>query len=258
MNKATVVLLATIGLAWFLLKLLFTVPAPLIIGQLSKSVPQFNAQGVQGTIWNGSAANVTITVDGKNQSLGKTQWQLSKLPLLWGSASLTLSAKTAQQSLSTNAVVSASGNVVLENTDLSVPAVLLRDFAPIPVVIGGNLSVRINHLEFAAQHIKSLDGVLTWQEAEINLTGVPALLGSYVAELSMDEQGDYLAEVSELGGGALGVTGTVKYAPERKHVKLNSEITPTNKLDPGVKNMILQLGRVDAKGAIKFNYEGNI
>lgn len=258
MNKATVVLLAAIGLAWFLLKLLFTVPAPLIVGQLSKSVPQFDAQGVQGTIWNGSATNVTIVIDGTHQSLGETQWQLSKLPLLWGSAAVELSAKTAQQSLNANAVISASGSVSLEDTDLSVPAALLRGFAPIPVEIGGNVSLRINQLELADMQLESLDGVLTWQGAEINLTGVPTLLGSYVAELSMDEQGNYLADITELGGGALGITGTVKYAPERKHVKLNSEILPSNKLDPGVRNMIKQLGRADARGAIKFNYEGNI
>lgn len=258
MNRTTVVLLVTIGLAWFLLKLLFTIPAPLLIGQISKSVPQFNAQGVQGTIWNGSAANVTINLDGKDQVLGKTQWQLSKLPLLWGSASVELSAKNDLQSLSAHAVVSAGGSVSLEDTDLSLPAATIREFAPIPAEIGGLLSLRINSLEFADQKIGELDGVLTWQDAEINLTGIPTLLGSYVAELSLDEQGAYLADVSELGGGALGITGTVKYAPEQKHINVNADILPSQKLDQGFRGMVMQLGRPDAKGAIKFTYEGNI
>jgi hypothetical protein len=258
MNKRTITLLAVFAIACFLFQLLATVPARLVLGHAGQVLPQVSVAGVQGTIWSGSAANIELSIDGKQHSLGETKWQLSKLPLIWGSAALDLSAQHNKQTIIAHAALGVGGSVRLSDSDISLPAAMIREFAPIPVEIGGQLSLRINELELVGQAVEALDGVLTWQQAEVDFTGTPAELGSYVAELSMDDKGAYLAKVSDLGGAALGISGDVEYAPQQRTYKVDAQLIPGEKLDPNIKNMIFQFGTPDARGAIRFKQSGQI
>ncbi len=258
MNRQTILALVLFGVAFFIVRLAMTTPAQFVLGHVANNVPNLKVQGVQGTLWNGKATNVSVVLDGNTTDLGETQWVLSALPLLWGSASLQLSAHREKQSIDVNAVLGLGGSLTLENSDIALPADMLRQWAPVPVELGGMLSARINELEVNEQAVDALDGTLTWQDAEVNMTGVPVVLGSYVAEVSAGEDGRYQANVFDLGGAALGIKGTAAYTPESKDYEVDVVLELASSLDSTLKSMIQQLGKADSKGRIQFKQQGKI
>src|ERR1044071_6435247 len=81
------------GTLIFILWLIATIPARLVLAHVSNNVPTFYAEGVSGTIWSGSEARVVINVSGFNQDLGETRWKLHPLSLLLGRLSVSMNAR---------------------------------------------------------------------------------------------------------------------------------------------------------------------
>jgi general secretion pathway protein N len=247
----------TAGTLIFLLWLIATIPARLVLAHVSNAVPMFYAEGVSGTIWSGSAARIVINAAGFNQDLGETHWQLHPSALLLGRLSVSLDAKNGREHVTTDASVSLGGRVTLANTDISLPASIIRSWAPLPAQIDGTLSLQLKSLAMASAIIDDLNGVLTWQDAQVDFSGTPIKIGGVVAQLSLGNKGQYQVALSDLGGD-LGVGGQLLFMPQERNWAADVKLTPRPGLDPNVASMISQFGARDASGAISFRQSGKL
>jgi len=243
------------GLLVFLIWLIATIPARLVLAHVSNAVPMFYAEGVSGTIWSGSAARMSITAPGFNHELGETQWQLHPLSLLAGKLALTLDAKNDRDHIASDAAISLGGRIYLKNTELSLPAALIRNWYPVPAQIDGLLSLQLKSLSVANAVIDDLDGVLTWQDAQIDFAGAPVKLGGIVAKLALGDKGEYKVDLSDLGG-PLGVAGQLLVAPTERNWSADLKVTPKAGFDPAVAGMISQFGAKDPSGAVSLKQSG--
>lgn len=245
------------GALIFIFWLVATIPARLVLAHVSNAVPMFYAEGVSGTIWSGSAVRVAIRSAGFNQELGETLWRLRPMALLLGKLSLSLDAKNGRENITTDASISLGGRVTLANTDINLPASIIRAWVPLPAQIDGTLSLQLKSLAMASTVIDDLSGALTWQDAQIDFTGTPVKLGGIVAQLSLGEKGQYQAVLSDLGG-ELGVAGQVLFAPTERNWSADVKLTPKPGFDPSVADMISQFGARDASGAVSFRQAGKL
>lgn len=243
------------GILVFLIWLIATIPARLVLAHVSNALPAFYAEGVSGTIWSGSAARVAITAPGFNHELGQTQWQLHPLALLGGKLALTLDAKNGRDRIASDAAVSLGGRIELRNTDVSLPAALIRNWYPVPAQVDGLLSLQLKSLSFANAVIDDLDGALTWQDAQVDFAGAPVKLGTLLAQLSLGDNGAYKVDLSDLGG-PLGVAGLVLVSPTERSWLADLKVTPKAGFDPTVANMISQFGARDPSGAVTYKQAG--
>lgn len=245
------------GTLIFMLWLIATIPARLVLAHVSNAVPMFYAEGVSGTIWSGSAARVVINAAGFSQDLGETHWQLHPTALLLGRLSVSLNARNGREHVTTDASVSLGGKIRLSNTDISLPASIIRSYAPLPAQIDGTLSLQMKSAAISSSVLDELDGVITWQDAQIDFSGTPVKIGGVVAQLSLGDKGHYQVVLSDLGGD-LGVAGQVLFMPQERNWSADVKLTPRPGLDPTVAGMITQFGARDASGAVSFRQAGKL
>jgi len=245
------------GTLIFILWLIATIPARLVLAHVSNSVPMFYAEGVSGTIWSGSAARVVINAAGFNQDLGETRWQLHPTALLLGRLSVSLDAHNGREHVITDASVSLGGRIRLANADVSLPASIIRSWAPLPAQLDGTLSLQLKSLAIANAVIDDMSGALTWQDAQVDFSGTPIKIGGVLAQLSLGDKGQYQIALSDLGGD-LGVAGQVLFMPQERNWAADIKLTPRPTLDPMMAGMISQFGARDASGAVTFRQAGKL
>jgi general secretion pathway protein N len=240
----------------FLIWLIATVPARLVLAHVSNAVPAVYAEGVSGTIWSGKAARMSLSAPGYTHELGETQWQLHPWSLLAGKLSVSLNARNGRDQVTSDASLSLGGRVSLANTELSLPASIVRSWYPVPARIDGLLSLQLKSLSVSKAVIDELDGALTWQDAQVDFSGAPVKLGSLLAKLSMGDKGACKVELSDLGG-PLGVVGQVVVTQAEQKWVADVALTPKAGFDPTVANMMSQFGTRTAAGAITLRQSGN-
>lgn len=192
-----------IGIGVIALLLFFTflvayVPANQVLGRVE--LPNnISISGVTGTFWNGNARNVVVN----GLPIKDVSWNLSALPLLWGSVALDLDAGNQRRaneiSFAGELTTGLSGEPVLasDNFILYLPTdqVLANVQLPIPVIAGGRFRVTINELDFD-QKCAVLTGRGEWLNASVAGTTENIPMGVYNAELSCDN-GVIVANVTE-------------------------------------------------------------
>lgn len=194
----SIVSLTLSGVALFVIFMIAKLPAVQVIQRVD--LPQnISVEGISGTIWTGAARKVTYN----GLPISDVKWDLSFLPLLWGSVSVDLDAgndrRADQISFVGEITTGMSGNAVFKSDEfllyLPTPQVLANVRLPIPVDPGGRFRVTINELDFDT-NCKALSGNGEWLNASVMGTQGRIPLGVFKAELSCDA-GVIVADVAE-------------------------------------------------------------
>lgn len=154
--------------------------------------------GISGTIWNGSVANVVVPYPGGSYSLGSLDWQLDPWSLLSLSPCAQFNTQLASQTSAGKVCAGLGGTVVLENAQLSLPAAAAEIWAPVRV--RGQVGAQIQHLTFADQQIKELTGSGSWTGANYHNSHNWVNLGTIAFDLSDDGEGGLAAKVFDIEG----------------------------------------------------------
>lgn len=258
MTKSSRFLLIIIFVVGFLWALLANAPARLALAYANQFSPDIYASGVSGTIWDGKAAQLIVRVNGVAQDLGEVQWQLAKLPLLWGSADV--NASTNQRDIKTE--FSAVANVFSKSATVSeakfkLPVPLLRQFYPLPFTMEGTVDGRVERAVLANESLEDVKGNVVWQNAMVNVGTGDQMLGDFVAEFAHQDDHSLLVELSELKG-QLGLKGDIKIGADQKTYQANLNFKPDPALNPQVRSMLAQLGQANNAGEIQFKHQGRL
>lgn len=226
----TLFILVLVGV--FLVIVVSRTPAAWAAWGIHKVAPNVWFTGVSGTLWKGQAASAQVDLGSDSIALGEMKWKLKPLSLLILSPCMDLSTQLPGQSISGKFCRSISGNNKVKDLSVDAPMALFSKVSPINGT--GAVSLQIASASFDGEAIKDLNGQASWQNANVHVEGQWFNLGSFGAELSDDDQGGALANITDIAGPyTLDMNAT--WAPG-KPWQTKGKVTPK----PGVPEVVIQ------------------
>jgi general secretion pathway protein N len=243
--------LIALGVGSYLLFALWTLPATIVLSRLAAS--GVHADGVTGTVWNGSAEVLQIG----QTSVGKLQWQLRPLPLFAGRASADVTLVRSDGSARGRITVR-RGAIDFEKLNAALPISSL----PMTMVPGGwigEVNLKLDSLSLENGWPTRATGTVQ----VIDVTGPPNRpinMGSFQVTLpapgAKPEAGALAGAITDLGG-PLQVNGTLQLKPDRTYV-VEGSVATRPEAPADVAKGLQYLGAPDANGQRPFSIAGSL
>ena len=245
-----------LGLAGILLlTLIVTAPARLL-GLVLPS-DKLLLQGLNGSVWSGSAARCLVAAGHGYVHLGKVSWELSPLSLLILSPRLALESHWGNQDISAQLSVRDTANFDIKDLDATISSRLLRRFTPL--MVGGDFSIQLANLTVSDGLPTAVEGRVLWRNAVLLFPQGSRPLGSYAVDLRQKEGQALSGDVVTVAG-PVNVSGDISLAGERYEVDLmlDSEVELDTQLDEALSLFAQPLGdgnaaayRIQMNGVLK-------
>ena len=240
------------GLAVYALFMIATLPANMVINRFLpasvSSIVQF--QYVSGSIWKGQATQFAV----KQIPLGKLEWELSSLPLLWGVADLQINAQREGALLISGASLS-SGQISLQDTRFEMA---IADLMPLlygyPFSLDGKINALFKNIEIEPGSRFSINGRVVLTDVEM-LAPQALSLGNLVMNFAEDENGTRITINDQQG--PVQVDAVVTMA-ETGFYTVNATLIPRATADPAIKNTLIMFSKADNQGRYTFNTRGRV
>jgi general secretion pathway protein N len=238
-------LLAIIGVLVFLAVAVHTLPASLLASRLPAAI---SLSGVSGSVWNGSATDVTAS----GIDLGTVRWTGSPLTALTGRLQFDASATTTEGELKGRVQATLGGKLLVEDTTLHWP--LQPAGSATSAGWRGLIAGRIERIE--SEHGWPTRVVAVIDLNDLRAPGSEALLGNY--RIEFDERS---ATAAGLSGRIRDVSGPMQVraalAVRRDRTYLvEGEVAPRNGAPQNVLDTLAFLGPPDAQGRRPFSLSG--
>lgn len=178
------------------LSLVLSAPARLLGALLPAD--QVVLQGLEGTVWQGSASRALVRVPTGYLHLGTVHWSLHPLSLLLLAPSVDLESSWGSQSLTGELVWRGSGDLDFRQLEASVSADLARQFAP--VSLAGTLSLQLQELLLRDGLPARGAGRLVWLNGAWPTAQGILPLGSYALDFRKEPGEALTGEVVTLAG----------------------------------------------------------
>ena len=249
MKRPVVWILA--GLLAYLVMLIAWLPAAQVVGRIPAS-NSLIISGVSGTLWQGTADYVEF----EGVGVESVQWQLSVLPLLFGKASLDITAGNSRDSeqVSIKGPLSMglfSKRVQAESLTVYAPADLVMDYVPMPFPLTADGRIRLNLDTFDFdQNCQELQGKGQWLNATIANLNPPLSLGDFNAALSCRD-GQFVMDIQEPN--SLELSAEVVVAADMQYT-INGRFRPSDQLPQVVRDGMRLIGSPDAQGYITLEF----
>lgn len=241
-----------LGIFIYLVSLIATLPANMVFGYLlPKNISSYvKYQDVSGSIWEGQAASFSV----KQVPLGKLQWDLSLLPLLWGTADAQLTAKR-EGALLLSDVNIRPGSVRLQDTRFEIG---IADLMPLlygfPLSLEGDIKAFFSNIEIEPGSQLTIEGRTVL--SDVNLVAPQALsLGNLVAVFKKNNNGTRININDQQG--PVSVDAVVTLA-ETGFYTVNATLIPRASTDAAIKNALVMFARADNQGRYTISTRGRL
>lgn len=239
-----------LSLVVYIIFLIAKLPAEQVFHRISLP-SNITVTGVSGSVWNGKARELRY----QGLSVEDVKWQLSALPLLWGSAWFELDAGNAQRadqiSFKGEMATRLASDVVLSSSDfilhLPTDQVLANVSLPLPVMAGGRFRVTLQELDFN-QSCESLLGTGEWLNASVMGTQGSIPLGVFKADLTCVE-GSINALVAEPNMLGLSLNAQVR---SMRDINVSGRFKPDAQLPQEVHDAARLFGQPGSDGYTAF------
>lgn len=240
-----------VALLAYLFFLLATLPASMVTDKWFKTkIPSYlQLSGVSGTIWSGKAKYVQL----KGISLGKMEWRLSVLPLLWGNIAAHIKTKS---EMSHSGFMASLGNetVNIKNVEFQFPISMLSPlFYALPVKLDGDIRSQLKTVDIKKDDYFIADGRIVI--SGLNLIAPQAMnLGQFVIVMSPDGKGSNIIVSDD--NGPLQTNVQIRVLPTGEY-SLTANLLPRNG-NGKLKQGLSMFARADAQGVYHLSYKGRI
>lgn len=243
------------GLAAYLIFLVATLPAAQVWGLVDDQVSkQFILKDVEGTLWDGRAGEAWLA----GQHVSSLSWDLSVLPLLWGTVEAEVSLR--QDDGYFNGIIARSfgGDLsvaeVEARMELASLGVLKRT---LPKGFEARLSLNLEELEIEDHLITGATGIIALQDARISPTTGKGL---DFGDLRMDlvTEGDAIKGSLTDGGGPLQMDGLLSLGTGDGAWNFSAWVSARDSSDPMLKQGMSLLGRPGPDGRINITHQGKL
>ncbi|SCZ64898.1 type II secretion system protein N [Thiohalomonas denitrificans] len=252
--KRTVGYLA-LGLVAYLLFAVMMLPAQKALGfavpQLKSQGVSIAASGVAGSIWSGRMDALSVNGFGLQQ----IRWDLNPLSLLTGRIGGDWNMNWQGARLQGYASATPDGRALLKNVQADSPADEFAGFIPIPLSLGGNITLDLQELRLEEGRPVSAEGTAIWTDAAF-IAPLDASLGDLRVVLKPREGGGVDAEIQD-GGGPLRLEGTLKLEPNGTY-RLNANLGTRPGASSALEENLAMLGRRNPEGFYNVVHQGRI
>ena len=207
---------------------------------------------VRGTVWHGKAAAVQVG----GQTLRAVRWSVAPWTVLLGRVDVDLAFDSGESW--GNGTLGLGVNKVLQVRDLELqlPGAEVRSLLPrITVPLAGVFTVTLQEGRFnpETRQVQDLRGAVTWHNAALDMPNAPPL-GTFRVDLEPGAEG-IVGSLKDTGEGPLVAQGTLLLKPDNTY-QFTGNFMPREAGRTEIAQGLMFLGRPDAEGRVKVNYNG--
>ena len=249
MSKKELTLYILSGVAVFLFFVIARTPADLVLAQIAKKTNLITPSQVSGTIWNGSAGDISIRHDKMVIPLGSARWEISFWSLLTGKISIDLKAKKSDQKIEGQFTLGSGPYISASDAEIIFDAALVKQFYPVPGDVKGSVELSLKEFEYADSRVEALQGSAVLKDSVYTL-GSPVELGTYAARLSLKED-MVVADLSDIDA-RVEVSGVAKVSPETKKYSADVNLKPRPEANPMIQQTLKAVAKSKPDGSFQF------
>ncbi|MCK4705243.1 MAG: type II secretion system protein N [Gammaproteobacteria bacterium] len=239
-----------LALAFFLI---INIPASLVINSIKDQLPQIKIQHVSGSIWQGSARQITVQ---SKYIFKNVEWSICIAHLLLAEACVELDAVYNKNPLSGQVSIGLDNAIQAKNLKTTMTAQALSQIVTMPMgEIAGDISVDLETLNWQQGGIPSVTGVIKWNKASITIAET-AQLGDIIVNLTESEDNPINAAISNTNG-QLAIAGTASLKATTDY-QLNLTLTPNDKASKNLKGSLSLFAKPQANGSFIVKNNGNL
>lgn len=237
-----------LGLAAFLVFLLVTAPARLVVPFLPATL---RVVDLEGTVWSASARGVRI----HQLDLGQVEWRLHPLPLAWATLSARVSVN-GRQLQGEGELQYRRGLLRLADTTLSMDVDLLNPVVEdLAIAVGGSaLRLGLPLLVVTPGGPIAAQGVCLWKDAMLSAPA-PIELGEVKGTLR--QQGETATLDISNRKAPVRLSGELSFGPDWVYAA-RIELTPSPQAPEELRDRLKLLGKADRRGRVVLEDAGRI
>lgn len=240
--------LAFTGLGLFIVFLVALIPARVAVGWLAP--PAVTLNGVTGTIWSGSAAQLGVN----GRLIGRLAWSDGSLLALIGRPGWHFELERSDGFLRGRVRASLGGDVTGRDLEGATSLPALRALAPVGGA-GGDLSLRVDELAVADGQLERIRGRVV-----IDRLRPPGLPEGDLGTLSVVFPGESdapLTGIIQVEGGPISVVdGRIRLAPDGSY-EIGGRVAAAPDAPREITNALRYMGSPDAQGYHEFSLAGS-
>ncbi|MDH5610908.1 MAG: type II secretion system protein N [Gammaproteobacteria bacterium] len=242
-----------IGILALTLFLVINIPAALVINKFKNQIPQINIQNVSGTLWQGSAQQVTVQ---SRYVFKNVSWSICIAHLLIAEACVELDTMYNKNPLSGQISIGLNKIVQSKNITTTMSAQALSQMVTLPMgEVAGDVSINLATLDWQQGSIPSVSGIINWDKASITIAET-AQLGDITITLSESEDNPINAQISNQNG-QLAIVGSAALKTTGNY-SLDLTLTPNNKATSNLKNSLSLFAKPQGSGSFIIKNNGNL
>lgn len=233
--------------------LIINIPAAPVYDAIKDKLPQLQAQNIDGTVWQGSAQQVTVK---PGHVLKEVNWSVCVAHLLMAEACLDFDASYNDNPLSGQVIVDTSKNMQGKNIKTSITAKALSQMVAMPMgEIDGVISIDLATINWQQGGIPAISGTIQWNNASITIAET-ANLGDVTITLKEPEETPIDAVISNKDG-HLEISGQVSLSNNTDY-KASLKLIPRDKTNQNLKNSLSLFAKPGPNGSFTLNNSGNL
>jgi len=229
------------------------IPAAFVVNAFKDQSSQIKVQNVSGTLWQGSAQQVTIQ---SKHVLKDVNWSVCVSQLLMAKACVEFDASYNKNPLSGQISAGMNKNIQAKNIKTAISAKALSQIITMPMgEIDGDISIDLETLNWQQGGIPSATGVIKWDKASVTIAET-AQLGDITITLSESEENPVNAEITNQGG-QLSIDGQATLDEKTKY-NLDLNFKPNNKASKNLKSSLSLFAKPQPNGSFALKNSGNL
>jgi len=241
------------GILALSLFLIVNTPAAIVINAIQDKIPQIKFQNIAGTLWQGSAKQITVQ---SKHVFKNVDWSICVSHLLLAEACIELDTMYNNNPLSGQFSIDLNNTVQAKNIKTAISAQALSQIVTLPMgEVAGDISVDLINLNWQQGQLPSATGVIKWDKASITITET-AQLGDITITLTESENNPVNAEISNKNG-QLAITGTAIVQPTNDY-SIDLTLTPNNKASKNLKSSLSMFSKPQTDGRFIVKNSGNL
>lgn len=233
--------------------LIINIPASLVINSIKDQLPQIKIQNVSGSIWQGSARQITVQ---SKYILKNVEWSICIAHLLLAEACVEFDAVYDKNPLSGQVSIGLDNAIQVKNLKTTMTAQALSQIVTLPMgEIAGDISVDLETLNWQQGGLPSATGVIKWNKASITISET-AQLGDIIVNLTESEDSPINTEISNTNG-QLTIAGTASLKASTDY-QLDLTLTPNDKASKNLKGSLGLFAKPQTNGSFTVKNNGNL
>lgn len=236
----------------YLVILIISIPAKSII-QLLDDNSQLSLQGVNGTLWKGTASTISIN---NNVQLSDTSWDFIGWKILLGKIAVDLNTHYQGNDITTELGTSFLGQYFINDLTAKLPASDLAQLANIPLIqVSGEIFLDIKHAQWKQGSLPVASGEINWNNASVTVAET-ASLGNVSITLSESDKQPLTADIKNQGGD-IKISGNAELIPDTDYA-VNIKLLPSASASDNIKQSLGLFAKKQANGEFLFVNTGSL